>query len=236
MRRFFALMTVLMMVWIVPGFAWAVYAPPEGTWYFSAGGIDHETHYFYDEYTGVTHVNQTAYDIFTTPSGPATWNLGFSFFIKWDPAIGYSDFIIKNLTTESQEFSFYMASPIQTVSGANKIFTTMNASISDYVQGNGDFSATHQTFLATGSSAPQTSLSGFDIALDPSILGNTIAGAGPTGDWSYMLVKLSGIVPGGETLTLNGKSEITAVPEPTTVLLLGAGLLGLIGVRRKIGK
>lgn len=92
MKRLFGLVAALMLSWIVPDLLWAMSAVPsnEGTWYFSAGGSNQETHFFYDEYTGVTHVNATAYDMLTTPGspGPPILNLGFNFFIKWDPIIG----------------------------------------------------------------------------------------------------------------------------------------------------
>lgn len=239
MKRLLGLMALLMLVWILPGSARAMYARPEGTYYFSAGGINQETHFFYDEYTGVTHINATAYDIFTNPGAQPILNLGFSFFIKWDPNIQYTDFTIKNLTEQNQDFSFYMAGPIQTVSGANEIFTNTNASITN----SGSFSASQRTFLAaTPYSYTPGDITGltplpyyFDIDLSSSTYQyQGIRTVGPDGDWSFMLVKLSGTVSAGETLTLTGQSEITpTVPVPSTFWLLGSGLIGLVGMSRK---
>ncbi|MCA9247432.1 MAG: PEP-CTERM sorting domain-containing protein [Planctomycetales bacterium] len=74
------------------------------------------------------------------------------------------------------------------------------------------------TFLIGGSSGGATSNIGSDIFNQTDILGNPF----------------TGIV--GRGFYFNAQANLVAIPEPSTALLLGAGLLGLVARRRRSGK
>ncbi len=68
----------------------------------------------------------------------------------------------------------------------------------------------------------------------------------PTGEWLFLVADLGGnfdllsgaLGPngGGTDFIFSPKTTSTTVPEPATMLLLGSGLLGLAGFRKKIFK
>lgn len=62
-------------------------------------------------------------------------------------------------------------------------------------------------------------------------IGGTSIGVGATGTFGF---DLSFAGAGGVTFTTSGVPSTATVPEPTTLLLLGSGALGLFAIRRKV--
>jgi hypothetical protein len=56
------------------------------------------------------------------------------------------------------------------------------------------------------------------------------------GDWPYTKPNLDEFLSGEEGCGLSGSIKNVPVPVPATLFLLGSGILGLVGVRRKIKK
>jgi hypothetical protein len=64
-----------------------------------------------------------------------------------------------------------------------------------------------------------------------------IEGGASSGTWSTEhVLNPAGKIPEISHLSLWNPSEDTVVPEPSTVLLLGIGILGVLGMKRKIKK
>jgi hypothetical protein len=82
------------------------------------------------------------------------------------------------------------------------------------------------TFTMTGSVFVRS----LDGASHPIVFSTTVSG---TGTAFLTLQYFPNIGPGGYVLS-NVRYEFAAVPEPTTILLLGSGLLGLAYIRRRL--
>ena len=61
----------------------------------------------------------------------------------------------------------------------------------------------------------------------------TASGGGPAGPGNYSLTLVDTLGGGGAGLTYGVNGVITAAPEPASLTLVGTGLIGLAGLRRR---
>ncbi len=102
-------------------------------------------------------------------------------------------------------------------------YTSSGYSYGNYVSG------TFNGFDFTGLTFTSGSLTGFNLTTNIAGLSNSNVTFGP----SFIEINLQGLpVNGYFTLDLNPSSE-TTVPEPSSLVLLGTGLLALVGFMRR---
>jgi hypothetical protein len=126
------------------------------------------------------------------------------------------------------------ASPICAGYGGNgtQTFSVGSSAISYTSSGSsysGYHSGTFNGFDFTGLTFTSGSLTGFNLTTNIAGLSNSNVTFGP----SFIEINLQGLpVNGYFTLDLNPSSE-TTVPEPSSLVLLGTGLLALVGFMRR---
>jgi len=204
----------------------AVYAPPSYEIMIGDQPFTEPMDYFWDPMTDVVHFYNPAPFFLAMQNNiqimvPANT---FSFFLKWDPSLAYSVTLNNSsgapLTISSLSFTFM--GDISPDFARNMVCATMN----EYLPGAGQVS---QLGYYDGSAWVWVN-AGVD---QPGGASGFVTG--PYGDWTRarIVLNLDGVtLPEGDS-TFSGNFTITAVPVPAALWLLGSGLLGLIGIRRR---
>jgi len=202
--------------------AHAMFAPP---WTFIFNDTEFTSDVSYDIYTDHYYVYNTA-PIFLALQNDIQITIpenSFSFFLKWDPYMQY-DITFQNDTSENQVLGSFSFSARIDMNGQSLMANTVSAGLNGTVQAADQFSSLREDL--------DSNLwvnAGVDVQLGESIPPQP----GPFGDWAEMRIVLSDVsIPTGES-TIHGEFEINPVPVPAALWLLGSGIIGMLGVRRK---
>jgi len=168
--------------------------------------------------------------------------------LKPDPSIDNYSYIsyrldVRSYTTDAQTFSLsipliFSASITDPYSVQSSLSVNMPSSS---LSANQDFTIGNDTSLSD-KIGPALYVNSDFYTPDYQRSDSFTQSPGPVGTWNWMRIDLlNGRIDNSDWLIVNGQAEIypaavAPVPEPGSFLLVGAGLLGLAGLRKKIGR
>jgi hypothetical protein len=205
----------------------AMYAPPYYDIMIGDQPFTEPMDYFWDPLTDVVHFYNPA-PFFLAMQNNIQITVpenSFSFFLKWDPSLAYS-LTLNNPSGEAltiSTLSFAFMGEISPNFARNMVLATMDQYLPGATQISqlGYYDGSAWVWVNAGVDQPGGT-SGFV--------------SGPYGDWTRarIILNLDGVtLPAGDS-TFSGRFNVNAVPVPAAIWLLGSGLLGMIGIRRRI--
>lgn len=177
-----------------------------------------------------------------------------------DPFINYA-IAVRNYTLSPMNFSFSFSTVIDPVSDPSIVKSSFGGAVTageasapygvtltalDPSHGVIDGDLITEMHVATVSNNGGTTLTNMGLDLGPDfsysdsdmtkIIGAlNEQGNGPSGGpWNHLQIDLNFSLSPGDLAVLTGRADINAVPIPSAIWLLGSGLIGLAGFRKKL--